>query len=126
MNDKTEQLDKGVENATEDQTMNFYNQDEIPFYYDLAEKFAIDDRNFASVLGPTFPNRSYALAATSFGHLTTSDTYRRPAATGQSPERSSTCWTRTTSLGAIISRMRRGAAPSVPWGQAASILTFCR
>jgi phospholipase C len=78
VNDKTEQLDKGVENATEDQTMNFYNQDEIPFYYDLAEKFAIDDRYFASVLGPTFPNRSYALAATSFGHLTTSDTLPPP------------------------------------------------
>jgi phospholipase C len=27
------------------------------------------------VLGPTFPNRSYLLAATSFGHLTTSDTF---------------------------------------------------
>ena len=75
VNDRTEQLDNGVENPTEDQTMNFYNQDEIPFYYDLAQKFAIDDRYFASVLGPTFPNRSYFLAATSFGHLTTSDTF---------------------------------------------------
>src|SRR5215467_5638917 len=40
-NDATEQHDSGVENATEDQTMNFYNQDELPFYYDLAEKFAL-------------------------------------------------------------------------------------
>jgi phospholipase C len=30
------------------------------------------------VLGPTFPNRAYALAATSFGHLTTADTFPPP------------------------------------------------
>jgi phospholipase C len=78
VNDATEQLDNGVENATEDQTMNFYNQDQLPFYYDLAQKFAIDDRYFASVVGPTFPNRSYLLAGTSFGHLTTSDTFPPP------------------------------------------------
>jgi phospholipase C len=53
--------------------MGFYNQDDLPFYYDLAQKFAIDDRFFSSVLGPTFPNRSYLIAATSFGHVTTSD-----------------------------------------------------
>src|SRR5215467_7734852 len=74
-NDATEQHDNGVENATEDQTMNFYNQNEIPFYYDLAQKFAIDDRYFCSVLGPTFPNRAYLMAATSFGHLTTSEIF---------------------------------------------------
>jgi phospholipase C len=73
INDVTEQLDNGVEDSIEDQTMNFYNQDEIPFYYDLAQKFAIDDRFFSSVIGPTFPNRSYLLAATSFGHLTTAE-----------------------------------------------------
>jgi phospholipase C len=73
VNDVTEQKDNGVENATEDQTMNFYNQDEIPFYYDLAQKFSIDDRYFCSVLGPTFPNRAFLSAATSFGHLTTSE-----------------------------------------------------
>lgn len=73
VNDATEQVDNGTENATEDETIGFYNQDDIPFYYDLAQKFAIDDRYFASVLGPTFPNRSYLMAATSFGHLTTND-----------------------------------------------------
>jgi phospholipase C len=78
VNDVSEQPDHGVENATEDQTMNFYNQDEIPFYYDLAQKFAISDRYFCSVLGPTFPNRSYLLAATSFGHLTTAEIFPPP------------------------------------------------
>ena len=78
VNDVTEQPDSGGENPTEDQTMAFYNQDEIPFYYGLAERFAISDRYFSSVLGPTFPNRSYLTAATSFGHLTTSDTFPPP------------------------------------------------
>jgi phospholipase C len=77
VNDATEQVDT-AESSTDDQTMNFYNQNEIPFYYDLAQKFAIDDRYFCSVLGPTFPNRSYTLAATSFGHLTTSDSFPPP------------------------------------------------
>jgi phospholipase C len=83
VNDRTEQLDNGVETAVEDQTMNFYDQNEIPFYYDLAGKFAIDDRYFCSVLGPTFPNRSYLMAATSFGHLTTSDSF--PPSGGYKP-----------------------------------------
>ena len=78
VNDMTEQIDNGVETPTEDQTMNFYNQNEIPFYYDLAQKFSISDRYFASVVGPTFPNRSYLAAATSFGHVTTSDTFPPP------------------------------------------------
>jgi phospholipase C len=77
VNDLTEQVDNG-ENATEDQTISFYNQDDLPFYYDLAKKFAIGDRHFASVLGPTFPNRSYLMAATSFGHLTTNDSFPPP------------------------------------------------
>src|SRR5207302_1231542 len=78
VNDATEQLDNGVENPTDDQTMGFYSQDEIPFYYGLAATFAVNDRYFSSVLGPTFPNRSYFMAATSFGHLTTNDTFPPP------------------------------------------------
>jgi phospholipase C len=78
VNDLTEQIDRGPESPTDDQTMSFYNQDEIPFYYGLAENFAISDRHFSSVLGPTFPNRAYSLAATSFGHLTTSDSFPPP------------------------------------------------
>ena len=78
VNDATQQLDNGVENPTDDQTMGFYNQDEIPFYYNLAENFAVNDRYFSSVLGPTFPNRAYFMAATSFGHLTTNDEFPPP------------------------------------------------
>ena len=78
VNDITEQVDNGAESPTDDQTIGYYNQTDLPFYYDLAQKFAINDRYFASVLGPTFPNRSYLMAATSFGHLTTSDTFPPP------------------------------------------------
>jgi phospholipase C len=73
VNDVAEQPDNGVESALDDETMGFYNQHEIPFYYDLAQHFAISDRFFAPILGPTFPNRAYLLAATSFGHVSGSD-----------------------------------------------------
>jgi phospholipase C len=51
--------------------MGFFDQGDLPFYYALAQTFAIGDRYFSSIMGPTFPNRSFLLAATSFGHLTT-------------------------------------------------------
>ena len=46
VNDQTEQIDNGVESPTDDQTIGFYNQADIPFYYDLAQKFAISDRHW--------------------------------------------------------------------------------
>jgi phospholipase C len=69
-NDLTNQPGSGVRTA---ETMSFYNEDDLGFYYGLAETFAIDDHYFAAVPGPTFPNRSYWMAATSFGHLQTSE-----------------------------------------------------
>jgi phospholipase C len=71
VNDLVEQT--GDPNGIDDEAMSFYTQDELPFYYGLAQRFAISDRFFSSLLGPTFPNRAYFLAGTSFGHLTTSD-----------------------------------------------------
>jgi len=68
----------GDEGPFEDETMGFFTESDLPLYYDLARTFAISDRFFASVPGPTFPNRSYLLAATSFGHLTTNDTAPPP------------------------------------------------
>jgi len=61
-----------------DEVMNFYTQEDLPFYYKLASTFAISDRHFAGSVGPTFPNRSYLEAATSFGHLTTADAVPPP------------------------------------------------
>ncbi len=66
--------------ATRAETMGYYTPAELPFYYQLAQSFALDDRYFASVIGPSFPNRSYLLAATSFGHLDTLETVPDPSA----------------------------------------------
>ena len=55
------------------ETIGFFTQDELPFYYGLAQTFAISDRYHASVIGPTLPNRLYFMAATSFGHTTTGE-----------------------------------------------------
>jgi phospholipase C len=44
-------------------TMGFYKKPDIPFYYDLAEKFTVCDNYFCSVLGPTHPNRLMAISA---------------------------------------------------------------
>jgi phospholipase C len=51
--------------------MGYYDQTDLPFYYDLASQFAISDRYFCSLLGPTFPNREYLFAGTSFGRVST-------------------------------------------------------
>lgn len=83
-NDATEQIDS-IESPTEDDTMGYYNQTDLPFYYSLAQTFAIDDRYFAPVMGPTFPNRSYEMAATSFGHLTTDEIYPPSGSLGYQP-----------------------------------------
>ncbi|HEX9577818.1 MAG TPA: alkaline phosphatase family protein [Myxococcales bacterium] len=71
--DERFQADNKGEGPTEDDTMGYYDQGDLPFYYGLAQTFAISDRYFSSVIGPTFPNRSFALAATAFGHVTTAE-----------------------------------------------------
>jgi phospholipase C len=48
--------------------MGYYDETDLPFYYWLAKQFAIADRYFCSVQGPTWPNRMYLYAATSYGH----------------------------------------------------------
>jgi len=47
--------------------MGYYDEPDLPYYYALANTFAIGDRFFSSVMGPTFPNRMFAVAGTSFG-----------------------------------------------------------
>ncbi len=49
--------------------MTYYDASWIPYYYALANTFAIADHYYASVPGPTWPNRMYMLSATSFGHI---------------------------------------------------------
>jgi phospholipase C len=54
---------------TGSRAMGHYDDSDLPYYYALANVFGIGDRYFASVPGPTFPNRFYLLAGTSFGHI---------------------------------------------------------
>jgi phospholipase C len=51
------------------QTMGYYERTEIPYYYALADQFAIADRYFCSLLSQTFPNRFFLMTATAFGHV---------------------------------------------------------
>jgi phospholipase C len=47
--------------------MGYWEKADLPFYYSLASTFPIADRYFCSVLGQTYPNRRYLMAATSLG-----------------------------------------------------------
>lgn len=47
--------------------MGYYDATDLPFYHQLADTFAISDSYFCSVMGPTWPNRMYYFAASSFG-----------------------------------------------------------
>jgi phospholipase C len=47
--------------------MGYYDRDDLPFYYWLADNFAISDRYFSAILGPTLPNVMYYYRATSCG-----------------------------------------------------------
>jgi phospholipase C len=44
-------------------TMGYYTRADLPYYYALADAFTICDNYFCSVIGPTDPNRLYAMAA---------------------------------------------------------------
>jgi len=47
--------------------LGYYDASILGYYYALANTFAIGDRYFAAVPGPTFPNRMFFLSASSFG-----------------------------------------------------------
>ncbi len=44
-------------------TMAYYEREDIPYYYALAEAFTLCDNYYCSVLGPTYPNRLYSMSA---------------------------------------------------------------
>jgi phospholipase C len=47
--------------------MSYYDRSQLPFMYWLCDNFTVCDRWYASVLGPTWPNRCYLHASTSGG-----------------------------------------------------------
>lgn len=53
-----------------DTPMGYYNATQVPGYWTLAREYVLCDHYFASVLGPTNPNRLYAIAGSSAGITT--------------------------------------------------------
>jgi phospholipase C len=50
-------------------SIGFYDQTELPYYYEAATQFATSDRYYSSVMAPTVINRMYMFSATSHGHI---------------------------------------------------------
>ncbi len=49
--------------------MGYYDQTDLPYYYELATQFATSDTFFSPVETNTIANRMYLFAGTSFGHI---------------------------------------------------------
>ncbi|MCA9595844.1 MAG: hypothetical protein KC776_21165 [Myxococcales bacterium] len=60
-----------VTNHDSPEPMRYFTRDQLPYFYWLAETFATSERHFSSLLGPTWPNRYFLLAGTSWGRTST-------------------------------------------------------
>ena len=49
--------------------MGYYDQSDLPYYYEAAARFATSDRFFSPALTNTVPNRLYMFTGTSFGNI---------------------------------------------------------
>jgi phospholipase C len=47
------------------QTMGYYNAEDIPYYWDYAKNFVLDDNFFSSLMGPSLPNHLYIASGSS-------------------------------------------------------------
>src|SRR6266571_2611322 len=63
----------GPDDPKGSRAMGYYDQTDLPYYYNLYDTFAMGDRYFASVMSQTFPNRFFLLAGTSW--VDTSQSY---------------------------------------------------
>ena len=45
-------------------TMGYYDRNDIPYYWDYAEHYVLDDNFFSSEMGPSFPNHLYIASGT--------------------------------------------------------------
>ncbi len=53
---------------THTRPLGYYDQTDLPFYYELATQFATSDTTYSPIPANTIPNRMYLFAATSYGH----------------------------------------------------------
>ena len=54
---------------TGERAMGYYDERDLPYYYELATQYATSDRFFSPVLASTIPNRMYLFTASSFGFI---------------------------------------------------------
>ena len=45
-------------------TMGYYDRNDLPYYWDYADNFVLDDNFFSSLMGPSFPNHLYIVSGT--------------------------------------------------------------
>ena len=45
-------------------TMGYYDRSDIPYYWDYADQYVLDDNFFSSLMGPSFPNHLYIVSGT--------------------------------------------------------------
>jgi phospholipase C len=64
---RTQLRDGFLSNGNDEFALGYYNESDIEFYAKLARQFTLCDNYFASLLGPTFPNREYQHSAQSGG-----------------------------------------------------------
>ena len=50
--------------------MGYYDESDLPYYYEMATQFATSDRWYSSIPSNTGPNRLYMFTGTSFGNVT--------------------------------------------------------
>jgi phospholipase C len=73
----------GFVRASGDVAMRYWDRDDLPFTYALAEHFPIGERYFSSVLAQTYPNRRFLFTGTSSGTVDDLiDALRAPAVNG--------------------------------------------
>ena len=53
---------------TQTRPLGYYDQTDLPYYYELATQFATSDTFYSPIAANTVPNRMYLFAATSYGH----------------------------------------------------------
>ena len=53
---------------THSRPLGYYDQTDLPYYYELATQFTTDDQWRSPIPANTIPNRMYLFAATSYGH----------------------------------------------------------
>jgi phospholipase C len=62
---------EGFVEASGPVAMGYWNQEDLPFYYGLANTFPLSDRWFCSTLAQTYPNRRFFMAGTASGVVAT-------------------------------------------------------